>query len=250
MSWGPLIHGHAPRGAGAGDQRRGAARHQLRRAVAARARARRARADADAVDRARPVRQLGHRSGDERDPRRARVHAPRQDHQVRRLLSRARRRVPREGRIGRADARHSDQPRRPGAGGRRHAARALQRPARRSTRCSTSTTASIAAIIVEPIAGNIGVVPPADGFLAGLRERCTRARHPADLRRGHLGLPRVGGRRAGDLRRAAGPDVPRQDHRRRAAGRRLRRPRGDHGAWSRRRARSIRRERCRAIRWR
>jgi glutamate-1-semialdehyde 2,1-aminomutase len=34
--------------------------------------------------------------------------------------------------------------------------------------------ASIAAVIVEPIAGNIGVVPPVDGFLAGLRERCTR----------------------------------------------------------------------------
>ena len=32
----------------------------------------------------------------------------------------------------------------------------------------------IAAIIVEPIAGNMGVVPPAPGFLAGLRERCTR----------------------------------------------------------------------------
>jgi glutamate-1-semialdehyde 2,1-aminomutase len=32
---------------------------------------------------------------------------------------------------------------------------------------------SIAAVIVEPIAGNIGVVPPANGFLAGLRERCT-----------------------------------------------------------------------------
>src|SRR5690349_3153559 len=31
----------------------------------------------------------------------------------------------------------------------------------------------IAAIIVEPIAGNIGVVPPAPGFLAGLRDRCT-----------------------------------------------------------------------------
>jgi glutamate-1-semialdehyde 2,1-aminomutase len=34
--------------------------------------------------------------------------------------------------------------------------------------------AGIAAIIVEPIAGNMGVVAPADGFLAGLRERCTR----------------------------------------------------------------------------
>jgi glutamate-1-semialdehyde 2,1-aminomutase len=33
---------------------------------------------------------------------------------------------------------------------------------------------SIAAVIVEPIAGNMGVVPPADGFLAGLRTLCTR----------------------------------------------------------------------------
>jgi glutamate-1-semialdehyde 2,1-aminomutase len=32
----------------------------------------------------------------------------------------------------------------------------------------------IAAVIVEPIAGNMGVVAPADGFLAGLRDRCTR----------------------------------------------------------------------------
>jgi glutamate-1-semialdehyde 2,1-aminomutase len=32
----------------------------------------------------------------------------------------------------------------------------------------------IAAVIVEPIAGNIGVVPPRDGFLAGLRELTTR----------------------------------------------------------------------------
>ncbi|MHB1019078.1 MAG: glutamate-1-semialdehyde 2,1-aminomutase [Coriobacteriia bacterium] len=31
----------------------------------------------------------------------------------------------------------------------------------------------IAAIIVEPVAGNMGVVPPADGFLEGLRELCT-----------------------------------------------------------------------------
>jgi glutamate-1-semialdehyde 2,1-aminomutase len=30
----------------------------------------------------------------------------------------------------------------------------------------------VAAIIVEPVAGNMGVVPPAEGFLAGLRELC------------------------------------------------------------------------------
>ena len=32
----------------------------------------------------------------------------------------------------------------------------------------------IAAVIVEPVAGNMGVVPPAGGFLEGLRELCTR----------------------------------------------------------------------------
>jgi glutamate-1-semialdehyde 2,1-aminomutase len=31
----------------------------------------------------------------------------------------------------------------------------------------------VAALIVEPIAGNMGVVPPADGFLPALREVCT-----------------------------------------------------------------------------
>src|SRR5204863_8273902 len=32
----------------------------------------------------------------------------------------------------------------------------------------------VAAIVVEPIAGNMGVVPPADGFLRGLRAICDR----------------------------------------------------------------------------
>ncbi|MEA2166008.1 MAG: glutamate-semialdehyde -aminomutase [Thermoanaerobaculia bacterium] len=31
----------------------------------------------------------------------------------------------------------------------------------------------VAAVIVEPVAGNMGCVPPADGFLSGLREICT-----------------------------------------------------------------------------
>jgi glutamate-1-semialdehyde 2,1-aminomutase len=34
----------------------------------------------------------------------------------------------------------------------------------------------IAAVIIEPIAGNMGVVPPADGFLQGLRQLCTADR--------------------------------------------------------------------------
>lgn len=32
----------------------------------------------------------------------------------------------------------------------------------------------VGALIVEPIAGNMGLVPPQDGFLAGLRDLCTR----------------------------------------------------------------------------
>jgi glutamate-1-semialdehyde 2,1-aminomutase len=34
----------------------------------------------------------------------------------------------------------------------------------------------LACIIVEPVAGNMGVVPPADGFLAGLRRLCDASR--------------------------------------------------------------------------
>ena len=33
----------------------------------------------------------------------------------------------------------------------------------------------VAAIIVEPVAGNMNCVPPEDGFLAGLREACTKS---------------------------------------------------------------------------
>src|SRR5262245_20449824 len=33
----------------------------------------------------------------------------------------------------------------------------------------------VAALIVEPIAGNMGLVPPGDGFLKGLRELCDKA---------------------------------------------------------------------------
>ena len=41
-------------------------------------------------------------------------------------------------------------------------------------RCFAEANGSIAALIVEPVVGNMGCVPPVSGFLAGLRERCTR----------------------------------------------------------------------------
>ena len=31
---------------------------------------------------------------------------------------------------------------------------------------------AVACVIVEPVAANMGVVPPADGFLQGLRDLC------------------------------------------------------------------------------
>ena len=41
-------------------------------------------------------------------------------------------------------------------------------------RCFADANGGIAALIVEPVMGNMGCVPPASGFLAGLRELCTR----------------------------------------------------------------------------
>ena len=89
-----------------------------------------------------------------------------------------------------------------------------------------ANTAQVAAVVVEPIVGNMGTVPPAAGFLDGLRTLLRSARRAADLRRGDDRVPRPPRRRPGALRRAARPDLPRQDHRRRPAGRRLRRPQG------------------------
>jgi glutamate-1-semialdehyde 2,1-aminomutase len=41
-------------------------------------------------------------------------------------------------------------------------------------RCFAAAPGGIAAVFVEPVAGNMGCVPPEPGFLAGLRELCTR----------------------------------------------------------------------------
>ena len=42
-------------------------------------------------------------------------------------------------------------------------------------RCFAAVAGGIAAVIVEPVAGNMGCVPPAPGFLEGLQERCARS---------------------------------------------------------------------------
>ena len=39
----------------------------------------------------------------------------------------------------------------------------------------------VAAVIVEPVAANMGVVPPKDGFLQGLRRLCDKHGSAADF---------------------------------------------------------------------
>ena len=123
-------------------------------------------------------------------PARPRRHRSRPHREVRGLLPRPRRQPARQGGLGR---RHVRRARQPGRAGR------ARRPHRRRCRSTTSTRSGgvlaarggeVAAVIVEPVAGNMGVVPPAPGFLAGLRELATRHGALLDLRRGHHRLPR------------------------------------------------------------
>ena len=110
--------------------------------------------------------------------------------------------------------------------------------------------AEIAAVIVEPIVGNMNLVLPAPGFLEGLRELCTR--HGAVLifdevmtgfRVGLQGVQGLHGIRSG-------PDHARKSGRRRHAARVLSVDAATSCSALRRSGRCIRPARCRATRWR
>ena len=89
----------------------------------------------------------------------------------------------------------------------------------------------LACVIVEPVAGNMGVVPPAPGFLEGLRALCDASGALLVFDEVITGLPPRPWRSPGAVRRPPGPDDPREDRRRRPAARRVRGPgRRDAGA--------------------
>ena len=125
---------------------------------------------------------------------------PQQDPQVRRLLPRPRRRAARRGRLGPRDARHPGLARRAAGDDRRHADGAVQRPRRACATVIERCGDELACIIVEPVPGNMGCVPPAPGLPRGPARRLRRLRRAAGLRRGHDRLPRRARRRAGALR--------------------------------------------------
>jgi glutamate-1-semialdehyde 2,1-aminomutase len=75
----------------------------------------------------------------------------------------------------------------------------------------------IAAVIVEPVVGNMGVILPRDGFLKKLSEICSRQETGSHLRRGHDGISSRLRRRSRTLRRENRSDDVGQDHWRRSS---------------------------------
>ena len=85
-------------------------------------------------------------------------------------------------------------------------------------------------MIVEPVAANMGVVVPEKGFLQGLRQHLRPVRRSADSGRSHYRISSAAGRCCRTLWCHTGSGDLWQDHRRRHAGRCIRRQTGDHAA--------------------
>ena len=139
------------------------------------------------------------------------------DREDRRRLPRPRRRVPRLGRLGRRDARDRRKSRRPGRGRRADASSSRTTTPHALEAAFRRYPGEIAAFIVEPVAANMGVVPPRPGYLEAVARDHDAPRRAPHLRRGHLRVSawRRAARRSSTA--SAGPDDPRQDPRRRPA---------------------------------
>ena len=211
----------SPGGRRGGARGRGG-RDQLRRGDGGGACARRADRGRDAIGAYAAVSELRHGGGDERGPRRTRLHRPAQDPQVRGQLSWARRRLAGAGRFRRRDPRRAYERRCAQQLRRRDAGRRVQ-PARLGRRAAGRARQSGGGDHRRTGGGQYGRGPAGPGVPRGPAQARRRQWRVAHLRRGDHGLPRSLWRRAGAVRGHARLDVPGQDHRRRLACGRIRR---------------------------
>ena len=177
----------------------------------------------------------GHRGHVLRRPPRARRDRPQAADQVPGLLPRLARRGRHErDLVGRARRRQGPAlARDPARGHRRHARAAVQRPRRRARRGRRAPRARSRRSSSSRSRTTSAPILPEQRFLEGLRELCDKARHRADLRRGHHRLPARARRLPGRLRRHARPHVDGQGDGERLPDRRARRPRATCSSSSR-----------------
>ncbi len=124
------------------------------------------------------------------------------------------------------------------------------RPLSSPTTSSPKSAHDVAAVMVEPVAANMGLVPPGPGFLEGLREACTRAGALLIFDEVITGFPGVARRGFVAVRGRARPVVLRQGGGRGPPLGCLRRQTGGDGRSSPPTAPSTRPGRCRVTRWR
>ena len=189
----------------------------------ARGRARRGDRRRGAVDREGAAGLLRDRGGDVGDPARARVHAPRPDPQVRRLLPRARRRAARRRRLRARDARHPVVARRADRRAAGHDRLPVQRRRRPPPPRSRSGARGSRRSSSSRSPGTWASSRPSPGFLEALRELCDASGALLVFDEVITGF-RVG-RGGAQERYGVRPDLtdPREDRRRRPAARGVRR---------------------------